>query len=84
MEGIALILIGGALFTQSWNFLGLYPDGRTVGVFVGILGLAALITIMLEPMLLVGDNLELMNRLKGEPNKANPLAELSIMKMLEC
>lgn len=82
MEGMALILIGGALFTQSWNFLGLYPDGRTVGVFVGVLGLAALITIMLEPMLLIGDNLELMNRLNGEPNKANPLAELSVMKML--
>ena len=38
MEGLALILIGGALFAQSWNFLGLYSDGRMVGAFVGALG----------------------------------------------
>ena len=82
MEGLALILIGGALFAQSWNFLGLYTDGRTVGAFVGVLGLAALITLVLDPMVLIGDNLELMEKLGGDVKDANPLAELMVMKML--
>ena len=82
MEGLALILIGGALFAQSWNFLGLYTDGRAVGAFVAALGLAALITLVLDPMVLIGENLELMEKLKGNPAKANPLAELTVMKML--
>jgi len=82
MEGLALILIGGALFSQSWNFLGLYTDGRTVGAIMVALGLAALITLVLDPMVLIGENLELMTELKGDPGKANPLAELMVMKML--
>ncbi len=72
MEGLALILIGGALFSQSWNFLGLYTDGRTVGAIMVALGLAALITLVLDPMVLIGENLELMAELKGDPGKANP------------
>jgi hypothetical protein len=47
MEGIFFILIGGALFTQSWYTLGLYSEGRTMGVLVGGLGLLALGTFML-------------------------------------
>ena len=82
MEGLALVLIGGALFAQSWNFLGLYPDGRAVGTIVGALGLAALITLVLDPMVLIGDNLELMEQLGGDVKDANPLAELTVMKML--
>lgn len=82
MEGLAFILLGGALFAQSWNFLGLYSDGRTVGAFVAALGLAALLTIVMEPMVLIGANLELMAELGGDARDANPLAELTIMKML--
>ena len=82
MEGLALVLIGGALFAQSWNFLGLYSDGRTVGAIVGALGLAALLTLVLAPMVLIGGNEALMTELKGNIAKANPLAELTVMKML--
>jgi hypothetical protein len=82
MEGLALILIGGALFAQSWNFLGLYSDGRTVGAIVGALGLAALLTLVLAPMVLIGGNEALMTELKGNIDKANPLAELTVMRML--
>jgi hypothetical protein len=56
MEGLFFILVGAALFTQSWQLLGLYSEGRTMGVFVGGLGLLMLGTFMLgsavEPMLL--------------------------------
>ena len=82
MEGIALILIGAALFCQSWYFLGLYPDGRTVGVYVGGLGLAALIAITLDPILLIGDNAERMRDLGGVVAESDPLAEITVMKIL--
>ena len=56
MEGLFLILVGAALFTQSWHILGFYSEGRTVGVFMGGLGLLMLGTFMLgtsiEPVLL--------------------------------
>ena len=59
MEGIFFILIGAALFTQSWYTLGLYSDGRTMGVLVGGLGALILGTFMLggsfEPTFLVGE-----------------------------
>ena len=54
MEGIFLILIAGALFSQSWYVLGLYSEGRTMGIFVGGLGLLSLATIMFTPTLLTG------------------------------
>jgi len=58
MEGIFFILIGAALFTHSWYILGLYSEGRTMGVLVGGLGALALGTFMLggamEATLLVG------------------------------
>ena len=43
MEGIFFILIGAALFAHSWYLLGLYTDGRTMGLIAGGLtvGLAA-------------------------------------------
>jgi|GEM_PF-546433 hypothetical protein len=61
MEGIFFILIGAALFTQSWYILGLYSEGRTMGVLVGGLGLLALGTFMLggamdATLLVVGDD----------------------------
>jgi len=71
MEAVAFILIGGALFSQSWHLLGLYADGRTIGIFTAALGLGALLTLTLDPMLL-----------GGEVADANPLAETNIMKTL--
>ena len=61
MEGIFFILIGAALFTQSWYILGLYSEGRTMGVLVGGLGVLALGTFMLggamdATLLVVGDD----------------------------
>ncbi len=56
MEGLFLILVGAALVVQSWQLLGLYSDGRTMGVMVGGLGVVILGTFMLgsavEPVLL--------------------------------
>ncbi len=54
MEALFLVLIGGALFSHSWSLLGLYHEGRTMGMYVGALGVVALIALMLAPMLLVG------------------------------
>ena len=58
MEAVALILIAGALFCHSWSILGLYPDGRTMGVYMGAFGVAALIAITFDPMLLIGGDVE--------------------------
>ena len=69
MEGIFLVLIGAALYSQAWYVLGLYSEGRTMGVIVGGLGLLALATVMFTPVLLTGDG-------KG----ADMLAETTVMK----
>ena len=71
MEAFFFILIGAALFSHSWYLLELYPDGRTMGVFVAGLGLASLISITMVPMLLTGDG----------PG-TDVLAETTIMKTL--
>ena len=59
MEGIFFILVGAALFTQSWYVLGLYSEGRTMGVLMGALGLMMLGTVMFgasfAAVLLTGD-----------------------------
>lgn len=68
MEGIFFVLIGGALFMQSFYVLGLYAEGRTVGVITGGLGLLMLIALTLSPQLLIGGA------------DAEPLAETSVMK----
>ena len=56
MEGLFFVLVGAALVVQSWQLLGLYSDGRTMGVVVGGLGVVILGTFMLsssvEPILL--------------------------------
>ncbi len=52
MEGIFLVLIGAAIFCHSWSLLGLYHEGRTMGTFVGGLGLVALISLTVAPMVL--------------------------------
>ena len=77
MEGVAFVLIGAIMFSHSWYLLRLYPDGRTMGIFLGALGLASLITISFDPILLtgIGDD--------GGPLKgANALVEIKILKML--
>ena len=74
MEGIFFVLIGAALFTQSWYVLGMFSEGRTMGVFVAGLGLLALATISavtIAPTLLT-----------GEGTGADMLAELTVMKTL--
>ena len=62
MEGLFLVLVGAALVVQSWQHLGLYSDGRTMGVVVGGLGVLILGTFMLgssvEPILLTGTGKE--------------------------
>jgi hypothetical protein len=77
MEGVALVLIGAVMFNHSWYLLRLYPDGRTMGIFVGALGLAALATLTFDPMLLtgVGDD---GTALRG----ANALAEITMLKLV--
>ena len=70
MEGIAFILIGGALFSQSWNVMGLYADGRTSGLFTATLSIMALLIIPMAPMLFTGGA------------GSNVLAETTILKML--
>ncbi len=59
MEGIFFLLIGAAIFSQAWYVLGLYTEGRTMGVFTAGLGLLALGTIMfgttITPTLISGE-----------------------------
>ena len=53
MEGIALILIGTAIFTHSWHQLGLYADGRTVGALMaGLAGALVISLFAFEPQFL--------------------------------
>ena len=87
MEALGLILIAGALFCHSWHILGLYSDGRTVGVSVAALGLAALIAATLDPMLLIGGDAEAVADAGGDAGHkaysiASGLAETTLMKTL--
>ena len=56
MEGIFLVLVGGTLFSQAWYVLGMYSEGRTMGILVGGLGVLALGTVVFafESTLLTG------------------------------
>ena len=76
MEAVFLILVGAALFSQSWHIMGLYSDGRTVGIFVGGLGILSLMTaLVLDPMLLTGSGDKTISA-------ANHLAEITATKVL--
>ena len=59
MEGIFFLLIGAVIFSQSWHVLGLYSEGRTMGVFATGLGLLSLGTVMfgttITPTLISGE-----------------------------
>ena len=72
MEAVFLVLVGAMLFSQAWHMMGLYSDGRTVGIVVGGLGLLSLAAITLDPMLLTGSGI----------SAANHLSELTVTKML--
>ena len=54
MEPVFLVLVGAVLFSQAWQMMGLYSDGRSVGVIIGGLSLLSLVAITLDPMLLTG------------------------------
>ncbi len=54
MEGVFFVLIAAALFSHSWYLLGLYHEGRTVGLYTAGLGLVSLIALTLAPMVLSG------------------------------
>ena len=57
MEGVFLTLIGAAIFSQSWHILGMYAEGRTMGIIVGTLGLISLSAIVLSPVVLTGQSM---------------------------
>ncbi len=71
MEAAFLVLIGGALFAQSWNHLGLFAEGRSAGVVVGGLGLVSLIALVTAPMIL-----------EGSATEADTLSNMTVMKGL--
>lgn len=71
MEGVFFVLVGAVLFSQSWFVLGLYAEGRTMGIFVGGLGLISLVALAFDPLLLT-----------GEPAGSDMLAETTVMKTL--
>lgn len=75
MEAIFLVLIGALLFSQAWHMMGLYSDGRTVGVVIGSLGLLSLVTLTLDPMLLTGSGSKTISA-------ANHLSETTVFKAL--
>ena len=59
MEGIFFLLVGAAIFSQSWFVLGLYSEARTMGVLLATLGLLTLGTFMfsttITPTLISGE-----------------------------
>ena len=52
MEAVFFILVGGALFSQSWNLLGLLAEGRSLGLLIGSLALMSLIALIIDPMVI--------------------------------
>ena len=87
MEALGLILIAAALFCHSWYILGLYPDGRTAGIYVGAFGLAALIATTMAPMLLLAGDPAAIADAGGNATRnfysiAAGLAETNMMKTL--
>lgn len=77
MEGVFLVLIGGVLFSQAWYVLGMYSEGRSMGIFVGGMGLLALGTIAFafEPVLLTG-----LNNGKTVSSGAQLIGQVMVMK----
>ena len=83
MEGAAFILIGAALFSHSWYLMGVYPEGRTMGMYVGGFGLAVLIALVFAPMLLTGmDDAGKEITSRSGRVLADPVTEVMILKTL--
>lgn len=83
MEGLFFILIGAALFSQSWYMLGLYSDGRTVGIITGGLGLLAIAAVLLSPASTLTASGSAWMLFTGEGVKSGPwLAQAMTMKAL--
>ena len=66
MEGIALILIGTAIFSHSWYLLGLYSDGRTIGVIMAALGVSLLVSLFAFSPQILGEQSTYTVRQMGE------------------
>ena len=66
MEGIALILIGTAIFSHSWYLLGLYSDGRTIGVVMAALAVGLLVSLFAFNPQILGDQSTYAARQMGE------------------
>ena len=75
MEAVFLVLVGAMLFSQAWHMMGLYSDGRTVGVVIGGLALVSLVAATLDAMLLTGSG-------DSSISAANHLSELTVTKGL--
>ena len=76
MEGFFFVLIAAALFTHSWYLLGLYHEGRTVGLYTAGLGLVSLIALTLAPMVLSASGSA------ASAGAADVLAGTTMMKVL--
>ncbi len=50
MEGIFFLVIGGALFAHSWHLLGMYSDGRTMGIILGGMGILTFYATTMDPL----------------------------------
>ena len=50
MEGIFFLILGGALFAHSWHLLGMYSDGRTMGIILGGLGILTFYATTMDPL----------------------------------
>ena len=66
MEGIALILIGTAIFSHSWYLLGLYSDGRTIGVIMAALAVGLLVSLFAFNPQILGEQSTYAARQMGE------------------
>ena len=66
MEGIALILIGTAIFSHSWYLLGLYSDGRTIGTVMAALGAGLVVSLFAFDPQILGEQSNYTARQVGE------------------
>ena len=71
MEGIALILIGTAIFSHSWYLLGLYSDGRTIGTVMAAVGAGLIISLFVFDPQILGEQ---------SSHTARSMAEIPVLK----
>ena len=73
MEGIALILIGTAIFSHSWHLLGLYSDGRTIGVIMAALAVGLAVSLFVFDPQILGEQ---------SSHSARSMAEVPVFKAI--